>query len=150
MTSFPSATSISTRFTSLSLARGPTANTRQRCGFSFALSGCMIPLSVNYSFSRTSSINRSRSECSFLNASLNSSSNRSLTVRNHRSSGDLRPVRKRGLEHLAAAEAGQLAQRRQDAVAELARHFLEAHPVDALVAAHCPIHQMLLTRLAAA
>ena len=87
-------------------------------------------------------------------------------VRDHRSGGDLRRVRKRGLEPLrthpgrgdarrlvslfrvleqtdrgedavtgvdevVAREAGQLAQRRQQAVADLPRYFFGAHLVDA-------------------
>ena len=45
---------------------GPTARTRPRCGFSFAVSGRTIPLNVCSSSSRTSTIRRSPSGCRFI------------------------------------------------------------------------------------
>src|SRR5436305_5111298 len=208
--SSPSATSISMRFPSLSRAPGPTDSTWPRCGFSLAVSGRTIPLTVNSSSSRTSTINRSPSGCRFMKASLKSLSRngfcaelsrgprtappdsniaRALRERgnpvrdcpaaglagDHRACCDLRGVREcvfelllphplcgqprrlvrlrraleqpdrgqhppTGVDQVVAAEPRQLAEPRQQAVANLSRHFLGAHLVDPLVAAHSRIH----------
>src|SRR2546430_2448869 len=45
-----------------------------------------------------------------------------------------------GVDQVVAAEPRQLAEPRQQAVANLSRHFLGAHLVDPLVAAHSRIH----------
>ena len=45
---------------------GPTASTRPRCGFSFAVSGRTIPLAVVSSSSRASTMRRSPSGCRFI------------------------------------------------------------------------------------
>src|SRR5204863_8525615 len=63
MISSPSATSMGTMFPSSLRLPGPTARTRPRCGFSFAVSGRTIPLTVCSSSSRTSTIRRSPSGC---------------------------------------------------------------------------------------
>src|SRR5438874_3171610 len=198
------------RFPSSSRAPGPTANTRPRCGFSLAVSGRTIPLTVNSSSSRTSTIKRSPSGCRFMKASLKGLSRngfcaelsrgprtappgsdvaRALRERgnpvrdcraaglagDHRACCDLRGVREcafelllphplcgqpgrlvrlrrtlekphrgqnapTGVDQVVAAEPRQLAQPRQQAVANLSRHFLGAHLVDPLVAAHSRIH----------
>src|SRR5439155_8352353 len=214
--SSPSATSISTYFPSLSRAPGPTANTRPRSGFSLAVSGRTIPLTVNSSSSRTSTIKRSPSGCRFMKglpkgcgvsvglsrsgfcaelsrgprtAPPDSNIARALRERgnpvrdcraaglagDHRASCDLRRVREcvfefllphplggqprrlvrlrraleepdrgqnapTGVDQVVAAEPRQLAQPRQQAIANLSRHFLGAHLVDPLVPAHSRIH----------
>src|SRR5205823_9884327 len=66
MISSSSATSIGMCFPSSSRAPGPTARTRPRCGFSFAVSGSTMPLMVCSSSSRTSTIRRSPSGCRFI------------------------------------------------------------------------------------
>src|SRR5207248_10568568 len=214
MISSPSSTSISMYFPSSSRAPGPTANTRPRCGFSLAVSGRTIPLTVSSS-SRTSTIKRSPSGCRFMKglpkqrlyrslsrngfcaelsrgprtAPPDSNIARALRERgnpvrdcraaglagDHRACCDLRGVREcvfefllphppcgqprrlvrlrrtleqpdrgqhapSGIDQVVAAEPRQLAQPRQQAVANLSRHFLGAHLVDPLVAAHSRIH----------
>src|SRR6266496_2779018 len=210
--SSPSATSISMYFPSSSRAPGPTANTRPRCGFSLAVSGRTIPLTVNSSSSRTSTIKRSPSGCKFMKSlprvfyrssliglcgelsrglrkappwsvarALRERGNPVRDCRaaglagDHRACCDLRGVREctfelllphplcgqpgrlvrlrrtlekphrgqnapTGVDQVVAAEPRQLAQPRQQAVANLSRHFLGAHLVDPLVAAHGRIH----------
>src|SRR5256886_10665398 len=208
--SSPSATSISMYFPSSSRPPGPTANTRPRCGFSLAVSGRTIPLTVNSSSSRTSTIKRSPSGCKSIKASLKGLSRNGLFAElsrgprtapsgsdvaralrergnpvrdcraaglpgDHRACCDLRGVREcvfelllphplcgqprrlvrlrrtleqpdRGqhaptlVDQVVAAEPRQLAQPRQQAVANLSRHFLGAHLVDPLVAAHGRVH----------
>src|SRR5579862_3791752 len=67
--SSPSSTSIGTNFPLSSREPGPTARTRPRCGFSFAVSGSTMPLNVCSSSSRTSTIRRSPSGFRFIRAS---------------------------------------------------------------------------------
>src|SRR5581483_281282 len=67
--SSPSSRSIGRNFPLSSRKPGPTARTRPRCGFSFAVSGSTMPLVVVSSSSRTSTIRRSPSGCRFINAS---------------------------------------------------------------------------------
>src|SRR6266511_2387021 len=66
MISSPSSRSILMYSPSSSRAPGPTASTRPRCGFSFAVSGSTMPLTVVSSSSRTSTISRSPSGCRFI------------------------------------------------------------------------------------
>src|SRR6266545_5725585 len=80
ITSSPSATSI-WMYSPVSWLRapGPTARTVPRCGFSFAVSGSTIPLTVNSSSSRTSTIKRSPSGFRFMEIPPCKNSLRSLT-----------------------------------------------------------------------
>src|SRR6266511_456480 len=66
MISSPLATSIGTISPRSLRAPGPTASTRPRWGFSFAVSGRTIPLEVVSSSSRTSTMRRSPSGCRFI------------------------------------------------------------------------------------
>ena len=66
MISSPSSTSIWMYSPSSSRGPGPTARTRPRCGFSFAVSGSTMPLDVVSSSSRTSTIRRSPRGCRFM------------------------------------------------------------------------------------
>src|SRR4051794_30934792 len=66
MISSPSATSIGTSSPLSLRPPGPTASTRPRCGFSFAVSGRTMPLAVVSSSSRASTIRRSPSGCRFI------------------------------------------------------------------------------------
>src|SRR5580765_6469694 len=66
MISSSSATSIGMCFPSSSRLPGPTARTRPRCGFSLAVSGSTMPLTVCSSSSRTSTIRRSPSGFRFI------------------------------------------------------------------------------------
>src|SRR5262249_45875792 len=66
MISSPSSRSILMYSPSSSRAPGPTARTRPRCGFSFAVSGSTMPLTVVSSSSRTSTVKRSPSGCRFI------------------------------------------------------------------------------------
>src|SRR5207247_6205633 len=66
MISSPSSTSILMYSPSSSRAPGPTERTRPRCGFSFAVSGSTMPLTVVSSSSSTSTIKRSPSGCRFM------------------------------------------------------------------------------------
>src|SRR3954454_8117945 len=66
--SSPSSRSIGTCWPLSSRLPGPTARTRPRCGFSFAVSGSTMPLTVVSSSSRTSTIRRSPSGCRFIHA----------------------------------------------------------------------------------
>src|SRR5581483_2160094 len=64
--SSPSARSIGMNLPLSSRLPGPTARTRPRCGFSFAVSGSTMPLLVTSSSSRTSTIRRSPSGFRFI------------------------------------------------------------------------------------
>src|SRR5205823_10836739 len=55
---------------------------------------------------------------------------------------DALPISPTGVDQVVAAEPRQLAEPRQQAVANLPRHFLGAHLVDPLVAAHGRIHMI--------
>src|SRR5919106_4390807 len=66
ITSSPTSMSILMYSPSSSRGPGPTARTRPRCGFSFAVSGSTMPLTVISSSSRTSTIRRSPSGCRFI------------------------------------------------------------------------------------
>src|SRR5581483_11198897 len=68
--SSPSSRPIGTNFPLSSRLPGPTARTRPRCGFSFAVSGSTMPLTVCSSSSRTSTIKRSPSGFRFMQSLL--------------------------------------------------------------------------------